>query len=57
MLKDRDIEAQSFVILILMCLVFIFIKKLLNWNTDFVDFLIFYIAWRVMTIEGTLFKN
>ena len=58
MLKDRDIEAQSLVILILMCFVYMFANVLFNWNSvNFTDFLIFLIAWRVMTIEGTLFKN
>ncbi|QYA47974.1 hypothetical protein [Nosocomiicoccus ampullae] len=57
MQKDRDVEAQSFVILILMCFVYMFANELFNWNSDFIDFLIFFIAWRVMTIEGTLFKN
>ena len=54
--KDRDIEAQSIVILILMCFVYKFSSELFNLNSDFTDFLIFFIAWRVMTIEGTLFK-
>lgn len=57
MKKDRDIEAQSFVILTLMCFVYMFANVLFNWNSYFTDFLIFLIAWRVMTIEGTLFKN
>ena len=57
MLKDRDVEAQSLVILILMGFVYMFANVLFNWNTDFIEFLIFLIAWRVMTIEGTLFKN
>ena len=57
MKKDRDIEAQSFVILILMCFVYMFANELFNWNSGFIEFLIFFIAWRVMTIEGTLFKN
>ena len=57
MAKDRDIEAQSIVILILMCFVYKFSSELFNWNSYFTDFLIFLIAWRVMTIEGTLFKN
>ena len=57
MLKNRDIEAQAFVILILMCFVYMLANVLFNWNSvDFTDFLIFLIAWRVMTIEGTLFK-
>ena len=58
MLKDRDVEAQSLVILILMCFVYMLTNVLFNWDSDdFTDFLIFLIAWRLMTIEGTLFKN
>lgn len=57
MLKNRNTDAQSLVILILMCFVYMFANELFNWNTDFIDFLIFFIAWRIMTIEGTLFKN
>lgn len=58
MQKDRNVEAQSLVILILMCFVYMFANVLFNWNSDdFTDFLIVLIAWRVMTIEGTLFKN
>lgn len=58
MLKNRNTDAQSLVILILMCFVYMLANVLFNWNSDdFTDFLIFLIAWRVMTIEGTLFKN
>ena len=58
MLKDRDVEAQSLVILILMGFVYMLTNVLFNWDSDdFTDFLIFLIAWRLMTIEGTLFKN
>ena len=58
MLKNRNTDAQSLVILILMCFVYMLANVLFNWkSSDFTDFLIFLIAWRVMTIEGTLFKN
>lgn len=57
MLKNRNTDAQSLVILILMCFVYMLANVLFNWNSDdFTDFLIFLIAWKVMTIEGTLFK-
>ena len=58
MLKNRNTDAQSLVILILMCFVYMLANVLFNWDSDdFTDFLIFLIAWRLMTIEGTLFKN
>lgn len=57
MLKNRNTDAQSLVILILMCFVYMLANVLFNWSSDdFTDFLIFLIAWKVMTIEGTLFK-
>ena len=57
MLKNRNTDAQSLVILILMCFVYMLANVLFNWDSDdFTDFLIFLIAWKVMTIEGTLFK-
>ena len=57
MLKNRNTDAQSLVILILMCFVYMLTNVLFNWNSaDFTEFLIFLIAWRLMTIEGTLFK-
>lgn len=56
MQKDKEIEAQSFVTLILMCIVYMFVNVLLDLKSDFIDFLIFLIAWRVMVIEGSLLK-
>lgn len=38
MQKDRDVDAQSFITLFLMCLVYIVLNRLMNWNSDFVDF-------------------
>ena len=51
MLKNRNTEAQSFVILILMCFVYMLANVLFNLKIDFVDYLIFFIAWRVMVME------
>ena len=54
--KDRDIELQSLLIILAMILPYIIANTFFNWNVDFKNILIFFILWRVLVIEGTLFK-
>jgi len=56
MQKDRDIEAQSFVTIVLMCLGYIIADALFNLEIEFTELLIIFIAIRVMAIEHRIFK-
>ena len=56
MLKDRDVEAQSLVILILMGFVVAILNIIFDFTTTVTEYFMFFIAWRVLVIEGTLFK-
>lgn len=56
MLKNRNVEAQSLVILILMGFIVAILNIIFDSTTTVTEYFIFFIAWRVMVIEGTLFK-
>lgn len=56
MLKNRNTDAQSLLIILVMILPYIIANTLFNWNVDFKNILIFFILWRVLVIEGKLFK-
>ena len=56
MQKDREIEVQSLLIILVMILPYIIANTLFNRNVDFKNILIFFILWRVLVIGGTLFK-
>lgn len=51
MLKNRNTDAQSLVILILVYFMCMLANVLFNLKIDFIDYLIFFIAWRVMVME------
>lgn len=55
-MRNNEIEAQSFAILILSGLIFSFLNLLFDTNANYTDALVFIIAWRMMVLEAELIK-